>query len=926
MPVSRIMLHIFQKNRIQEGDIFFQLIAPDTVSVAPYAHVLKITRKYMLKPTYQQLEQKIRELESQQKTSYQKNVELRKQADFVLAESEAKYKSLFENMAQGVFYQRSDGVLIDCNPAALEMFGMSKDQFMAKTSMDPDWHVIAEDGSALSGNQHPSMVALTSGQPVHDFLAAVYNPKKEDFVWLNINAIPQFKEGESNPYQVFVTLHDVTERKLAEIALSESEKWFRTLMNLTPGGIYQTDREGNCVYANHEWLRMAGMTFDEAKGMGWVKAIYSEDRVRVSQGWYDTVKTKEKWKDEYRIIHKEGKITWVHSSATPVYGDDDTTTGYLGINIDITERKRAEDALKASEQKNKEAFNFLQLIIETIPVRLFWKDLDSHFLGCNRLFAQDAGYKSSEELIGSNDYTLGWKEQADQYRADDLDIITSGKPKLNYEEEQTTPEGRHITLLTSKVPIRDANNEIIGLLGTYKDISQRKQLEAEREATIEFLRFTNNSRGIKELIHSITAFIQKLTDCEAVGIRLKKENDYPYYETRGFPEEFVLAENSICTKDHAGRTILDSTGNPVLECMCGNVISGCFDPSKPFFTSQGSFWSNCTTELLASTSAADRQSRTRNRCNGEGYESVALIPVKIGTEGLGLIQLNDRRKGRFNPEIISLLERFAGYFAVALAKFLAEEKLQALRLNLEMLVEKRTLELQETQKQYLHAEKLSAIGRLSASIAHEFNNPLQGVMTIISGIKKYVPLEKTETEMVDLALQECQRMKNLLLSLKDFNRPSSGRKTSMDINKSLDAIMILQKSDFNNKKISVVLNYAKDLPEIQAVSDQIKQVFLNLLTNAADACQGGGVITVSTWQEKDSVAVAIKDNGVGIKPEEIELIFQPFFTTKPEVKGTGLGLSISYGIIKKHHGEIRVESQPGQGATFTVLLPLKEVM
>jgi len=881
-------------------------------------------RKYMLKPTYEELEQKIRELESQKTTSYRKDVELRRQADIVLAESEAKYKSLFENMAQGAFYQSSDGVLIDCNSAVLEMFGVSKDQFMGKTSMDLDWHVIAEDGSHLSGNQHPSMVALTTGQPVHDFLAAIYNPKKKDHIWLNINAIPQFKEGASDPYQVFVTLHDVTERTRAEMALSDSEKRFRTLRNLTPGGIYQTDSDGKCVYANEEWLNMAGMTFDEAMGMGWVKAIYSEDHERIRQGWYDMVKTKGKWTDEYRFFNKEGKITWVHGLATPVYGDDETITGYLGLNIDITQRKHVEDALKASEQKTKEAYKFLQLVLDTIPVRLFWKDLSLHYLGCNWLFAQDAGLNSAEKLIGSDDHTLGWKEQAEQYRADDLDVMTSGKPKLNYEEPQTTPEGRRITLLTSKVPIRDANNEIIGLLGTYADITQRKQIENEREATIEFLRFINDSHGIEELIHQTTAFLQKQTGCEAVGIRLKKEDDYPYYETRGFPEEFVLAENSLCTRDEAGHPIYDSTGNPVLECMCGNVIRGRFDPSKPFFTTQGSFWSNYTTELLACTSAADRQSRTRNRCNGEGYESVALIPLLLGAERLGLLQLNDRTKGRFNPETIALLERLASYLAAALAKFLAEEKLQALKEDLEMIVEKRTLELQETQKQYLHVEKLSAIGKLSASIAHEFNNPLQSVMTIIKGVKKYVPLKRKEAELVDLALQECHRMKNLILSLRDFNRPSSGKKTLTDVHSSLDAIMILQKSDFNNKQISVVLNYGENLPQIMAVSDQIKQVFLNLLTNAADACQqGGGVITVSTWQENDRVAVAIKDNGVGIKPEEMEHIFRPFFTTKPEVKGTGLGLSVSYGIIKKHHGEIRVESQPGEGAIFTVLLPIK---
>jgi signal transduction histidine kinase len=164
----------------------------------------------------------------------------------------------------------------------------------------------------------------------------------------------------------------------------------------------------------------------------------------------------------------------------------------------------------------------------------------------------------------------------------------------------------------------------------------------------------------------------------------------------------------------------------------------------------------------------------------------------------------------------------------------------------------------------------------------------------------------------------------LIRSLQDFNRPSSGKKEVTDMHRSLDSILLLQKSDFKRREISIVRNYAEGLPQILAVPDQIKQVFLNLLTNAADACNHhGGVITVSTWQENDKVAVAIKDTGTGIKPEDMEQIFRPFYTTKSEVKGTGLGLSVSYGIVKKHQGKIRVESRPGDGATFTVLLPIK---
>ena len=252
-----------------------------------------------------------------------------------------------------------------------------------------------------------------------------------------------------------------------------------------------------------------------------------------------------------------------------------------------------------------------------------------------------------------------------------------------------------------------------------------------------------------------------------------------------------------------------------------------------------------------------------------------------------------------------------------------EEQLQTLNNELVQRADKRTRELQETQSHYLHAEKLSTIGKLSASIAHEINNPLQGIMTILKGLEKYAVLDEGDRNMLALAISESERIKNLIQSLHDFNRPSLGKKEVIDVHKSLAPLLLLCKKDFNIKQISVVCNFTEQLPQIVAVEDQIKQVLLNLLTNAAEAChQPGGMITINTWMEEKYVAVAIKDTGTGIAPDKLDQIFQPFYTTKAEVKGTGLGLSISQGIIQKHHGEIRVESKPGEGSTFTVLLPV----
>jgi len=163
----------------------------------------------------------------------------------------------------------------------------------------------------------------------------------------------------------------------------------------------------------------------------------------------------------------------------------------------------------------------------------------------------------------------------------------------------------------------------------------------------------------EQMITDIILTIQKSTEMESVGLRLANGPDFPYYFTQGFDHDFVEKEMHLCARDQLGELIRDSDGNPIIECMCGNVICGRTDPALPFFTDGGSFWSNCTSEMLACASEKELQSRTRNHCNGEGYESVALIPVKNGDKCLGLLQLNDRRKNMFSEDEICFFEGVA---------------------------------------------------------------------------------------------------------------------------------------------------------------------------------------------------------------------------------------------------------------------------
>jgi PAS domain S-box-containing protein len=177
---------------------------------------------------------------------------------------------------------------------------------------------------------------------------------------------------------------------------------------------------------------------------------------------------------------------------------------------------------------------------------------------------------------------------------------------------------------------------------------------------------------------------------EAVGIRLKEGYDFPYFVTIGFPEKFIMLENKLCSYNNDRTPIRDNSGNPLLDCMCGNVLCGRFDPGKSFFSENGSYWTNSTTELLATTTERDRLTRTRNRCNSEGYESVAIIPLKFSGVPMGLLQLNDHSRNRFTAEFINFSENICRYLAIAVERIMIEEELEKKEANIRTIIESNT--------------------------------------------------------------------------------------------------------------------------------------------------------------------------------------------------------------------------------------------
>ena len=330
------------------------------------------------------------------------------------------------------------------------------------------------------------------------------------------------------------------------------------------------------------------------------------------------------------------------------------------------EELQARDALKISEEKFKN-------IIAATPngMHLYRLEPDGRliFIGANQAADTILGVPHKDfigKTIGEAFPPLAESEIPHRYRMAARDGISWKTEQVIYEDDRISGAFEVHAFQTSQ-------NHMAAM---FVDITDRIKAEARHRLVARILERLNQKGETHTIVRDIMKLIKAYTNVEAVGVRLKDGEDFPYIETNGLSENFVEKERFLCSRDLDGALLRDEQGLPVLECMCGNVIRGRTDPARSFFTEYGSFWSNSTTALLAGTTEEERQSATRNRCNGAGYESVALIPLRSDDEIIGLLQLNDRRKDRFTEELITFFEGIGTSIGVAIAQVDAEKTLK----------------------------------------------------------------------------------------------------------------------------------------------------------------------------------------------------------------------------------------------------------
>ncbi|MDD5585280.1 MAG: ATP-binding protein, partial [Candidatus Omnitrophica bacterium] len=436
-----------------------------------------------------------------------------------------------------------------------------------------------------------------------------------------------------------------------------------------------------------------------------------------------------------------------------------------------------------------------------------------------------------------------------------------------------------------------------------QEILKRKETERQINARNVLLKLLNQTVSRKAYVDGLVKLIRAWSACAHVGIRvLNEEGGIPYESHEGFDEDFLGLENSLSVKtDH---------------CVCIRMIKGAPEPEeKPFMSKTGSFFCNDTLKFSLKLSR-QTEDKFRGVCIKRGFRTLAVTPIRYGEKIVGVMHLADEMPDKIDNSSKEFIEATSGLIGEGIYKFSLEDKIEREKIRHQE-------QLTEAAKQLEQARRLSDIGTLAATVAHELRNPLAAINMAASNIKRKAqnPLLDRHLHNIEAKVYESDQIINNLLF---YSRIKSPHYENVKINSILEECAGLSKRQSRAKK---KITIAKKLQLTRNVSVdvdplQMKEIVCNILNNSYDALpESGGVIEMFTDTNEKSVTICIKDNGTGIEKEYLEKVFDPFFTTK--AKGTGLGLAVCRQIINLHGGTIQMASEPGKGTSVCIALPKK---
>lgn len=816
-----------------------------------------------------------------------RDVTKQKQTEEKLHQSEEKYRTLLDNASDAIFLANEEGNLLEVNKKAEELLGYTREELLEVNISKI--HPQEELEKNISGFRD----IHTKGWGTVNNTAVLRKDGKKVSIDITANVIEY--SGKKVLQGIF---RNITERKKMEDALRKSEERYRNILESIQEGYFEVDLEGNYTFSNEANCRYLGYAKEELIGMSYQRHTDEETAKKLYQSYHELYQTGEPINRlEVESIRKDGTKTIYETSVSLVKNSKGTPVGFRGVSRDITERKNMEDALRQSEEKYR-------TILEDMEEGYFEIDLAGNFTFVNDAECRNLGY-TREELIGMNNRQYQDETTVKKTYQTFNRLYKTGEPVRVLNVEVIRKDGTKAFNETSISLIRGGKGKPIGFRGVSRNVTERKKMEEELRKSEERYRtiLEDIEEGYFELDLAGNATFFNDSICSIFG--------YPREELLGMNyKQYTDEENGEkCFQIYSN---IYRTGEP------GNIHEYEIirkDGAKRYIESSVSLQKD----------ASDKPIRFRGILRD-------ITERKRAEEALNKKQEELIKK---NKEI--------------------EESRHNVQLTLEKLGAAYE-ELKTSQAKILQQEKMASIGQLAAGVAHEINNPMAFIASNLGTLAKYSrrlidfietqsdvikslrdaraieKLDKKRQELkldyiiddvrklVEESLDGSERVQKIVQGLNRFSRVSDVEYNDAGINECIEGSINIV---WNELKYKATLD--KDygnLPSTRCYPQQLSQVFINLLLNAAQSIEEKGKIKIKTWEKDRSIWIAISDTGCGIPKGDQNKIFEPFFTTKEVGKGTGLGLNISYEIIQRHKGEISFKSEKKKGTTFTIRIPV----
>ena len=752
---------------------------------------------------------------------------------------------------------------------------------------------------------------------------------------------------------------DITDRKRAEDALRGSEDRYRDLVENIEDLICTHDLQGNLLFVNEAPAKVLGYRSADLIGTNLRSYLAPEERHQFDE-YLATIQSDGHASGLMLVQTKSGdKRLWEYRNTLRTEGPGGPFV--RGLARDVTDREKAEAAIRQQH-------DFLQQLIDTIPIPIFYKDVEGRYLGCNRAFESDTGM-SRADIVGKTVFEVGPPDLAQIYHEQDLSLLRNPGVQQGETSRLDAAGNRHEVMFT-KATFWDFEGNIAGLAGVILDITERKRAEQALRDSEQLLKgilstspvgisFTHD-RKIKWVNEAWLKMLGFDDEQECVGqdtrILYPSEEEYRRIGKAIYTdlESQEVTKTDVTFKRKDG-SVFDA-----------HLRMKLLDPSSP---DKGSVAAVADISAWKKAEQALRASETRYRRLFEaakdgilildadtaqivdvnpfltdllGYSREEFLERKIWEIGIfediqkcRALFVELQRKKYVRYEDLPLQKKDGSGVEVEFVSNVYQvNSNKVIQCNIRDITDRKRLE-----RQLLQSQKMEAVGILAGGVAHDFNN----LLTVVQGFSELLLMEMDQKapgysdllKIHEAGLKGAELVRNLLA----FSRKAETKPRPINLN---HEVMKIEKllSRTIPKMVKIELHLEGDLAAVNADPDQMGQVLMNLAVNAEQAMPDGGNLTIATanvslderscrscrgiTQPGDYVLLTVSDTGHGMNEKTLEHIFEPFFTTKGVGKGTGLGLAMVYGIVRQHGGHITCDSQPNEGSTFKIYLPAIE--